>query len=123
MFHTARTVCRPVKPPKLTAWETVAPGCLPPSLNSAILVLPMKYCQVLVACRAVNVQLNVVALPTAVAGQFRLLSSRTANRALPPLQSFDPLGASTLCGSYWRSPQLATTPRAQSACLLGGDEM
>src|ERR1044072_2268267 len=51
-----------------------------------------------------------------------------ANRLLPradivPAAGPDvgkPLGASTLCGSYWMSPQLVTVPLAQSACRPAG---
>ena len=59
MFHRASTVCRPVKPPMLTVWDLVAPGCAPPSLNEASSVPPMKYSQVDVECRAVSTQLKV----------------------------------------------------------------
>jgi hypothetical protein len=67
--------------------------------------------------------LNVTDCPTEAAGQLRLLSLRTANRLPPPLHCIEPLGASTLCGSYTMSPQLATAPRAQLAWRLGGEEM
>ncbi|CAM5666938.1 hypothetical protein SCALM49S_07918 [Streptomyces californicus] len=48
-FQTASTFCLPVLSPKSTWWVTVAPGCAPPSSNSAIFSPPTKYCQVLVA--------------------------------------------------------------------------
>jgi hypothetical protein len=83
----------------LIVWAFVAPGCAPPSLNDASSVLPMKYSHVLVACRAVNTQLNVTVVPTEAAGQFLPLSLRTAKRVPPPLHCIEPLGASTLCGS------------------------
>ena len=55
-FHRASTVCRPLKPRMLTVCDLVAPGCAPPSLNEASSVLPMKYSQVAVECRAVHVR-------------------------------------------------------------------
>src|SRR3954449_6592449 len=99
MFHRARGVCRPRKLPMLTVCVLGPPGCAPPSLNDASSVLPMKYSQVLVACRAVSTQLNVTVVPTLAAGQFLLLSLSTAKRLPPPLHCMEPLGASTLCGS------------------------
>src|SRR3954452_10509316 len=108
MFHRASTVCRPVKPPMLTVCDLVAPGCAPPSLKDASRVPPMKYCHVLVECRAVSTQLNVTEEPTGVAGQVRRSSASTANRSLPPSQLRSPFGPSTLCGSYWIAPQSAT---------------
>jgi hypothetical protein len=83
----------------------------------------MKYSQVLVAWRAVSTQLKVTVRPTYVAGQFRAVSLSTAKRVPPPLHSFEPLGASTLCGSQTMSPQFATAPLAQFAWRLGGEEM
>src|SRR3954462_7450913 len=99
MFHRASSVWRPRKLPILTVCDLVAPGCAPPSLKDASSVLPMKYSQVLVACRAVMTQLKVTVVPTLAAGQFLLLSFSTAKRLPPPLHCIEPLGASTLCGS------------------------
>src|ERR1700754_660588 len=107
-FHRASTVSRPVRPPRLTLCDLVAPGCAPRSSKTAIRLPPTKYSQVLVACRAVITQLNVTLCPTEVAGQFRLLSLRTEKRLPPPLHCMEPLGASTLCGSYTNSPPFAT---------------
>src|SRR4051812_43602643 len=98
MFHRASTVCRPVKLPMLTVCCLVAPGCAPPSLKDASSVLPMKYSQVAVECRAVITQLKVTVRLTEATGQALLLSFSTANRLPPPLHSVEPLGASTLCG-------------------------
>src|SRR3954464_3290872 len=98
MFQRASTVCRPVKPFMPTVCCLVAPGWAPLSLNDASNVLPMKYSQLVVECRAVITQLNVTVCPAVVAGQFLLLSLSTAKRLPPPLQRVEPLGASTLCG-------------------------
>src|SRR5215218_10411236 len=99
MFHRASTFIRPVRPPRLTLCDTVAPGCAPPSLNTAMRVLPTKYSQLRVLCRAVSTQLKLTLLPTDVAGQPFDSSLSTAKRLPPPLHCMDPLGASTLCGS------------------------
>src|SRR3954451_12862929 len=99
MFHRARIVCLPVKLPMLTVCCLVAPGWAPPSLKDASRVPPMKYSQVAVECRAVMTHLKVTVLPTPAYGQGLLLSLSTAKRDPPPLQSVEPLGASTLCGS------------------------
>ena len=99
MFHRASTLIRPVRPPRLTLCDTVAGGCLPPSSNTAILVLPTKYSHVLVEWRAVRLQVNVTLLPTEAAGQALDSSLSTANRLPLPLHAMEPLGASTLCGS------------------------
>src|SRR3712207_9150898 len=102
MFHRASSLWRPEKPPMLTVCDLVAPGCAPPSLKTASRVLPMKYSHEVVACRAVRTQLNVTVCPTEAAGQFLLLSLRTAKRLPPPLHCIEPLGASTLCRSEER---------------------
>src|SRR4051812_50058456 len=112
MFHTASTLIRPLRPPRLTLWLTVAPGCFPPSLNSAILLPPTKYCQVLVAWRAVSTQLKGTLLPTDVAGQPLPSLSSTAKRLLPPLHEVSPFGPSTLCGSCPVGPPALPPPPA-----------
>ncbi len=122
MFQTASSFCRPEKPPRLTACDTVASGWRPPPSTTATRVLPIQYSQLAVACRAVLIQVKVTVLPTEVAGQLRLSSLRTANWAMPAWQLFRPLGPSTLCGSYLIWPQSGTRFCAQSACRLGGEE-
>src|SRR5690349_7955096 len=99
MFHRASTVCRPVKPFMPTVCDLFAPGCAPRSSKDASSVLPMKYSQVAVECRAVSTQLKVTDCPTVAAGQLLLLSLSTVNRLPPPLHCLEPFGASTLCGS------------------------
>src|SRR5689334_16895721 len=119
MFHTARSFCRPEKPPRLTVCDTVAPGWRPPPSTTATRVLPIQYSQLDVACRAVLTQVNVTELPTEVAGQPRLSSLSTANWAMPAWQLLRPLGPSTLCGSYLIWPQSGTRFWAHSAWRLG----
>ncbi len=50
---------------------------------------------------------NVAELPIDATRQ-PLLSLSSTVKLLPPLQLREPLGASTLCGSYWMGPQSAT---------------
>ncbi|GHA77480.1 hypothetical protein GCM10010345_93890 [Streptomyces canarius] len=69
MFQTASTFWRPVKPPKLTCWLTSAAGCWLWPSNSATFWPLMKYCQFVVACRAVLCQVNVAVVPTGVTFQ------------------------------------------------------
>src|SRR5687767_605712 len=99
MFHRARTLIRPVRPPRLTLCETLSGGWAPLSLNTAMRVLPTKYSQVLVRCLPVSRHWKVTLLPADVAGQPLDSSLSTAKRLPPPLHCIEPLGASTLCGS------------------------
>lgn len=99
-FHTASTFWRPVKPPKFTWWLTSGAGCARWPSNSAIFWLPMKYCQLAVAWRAVWCQVKVCVVPTGVTRQPLPSSSSSANWLFPPLQLLRPFGPSTLWGSY-----------------------
>jgi hypothetical protein len=75
-----------------------------------------------VACRAVNVQVNVTVRPTDVACHGLLSSLSSANRLTLPWQLRSPFGPSTLCGSHLMESH-ATVPRAHCAWRLGGVEM
>jgi hypothetical protein len=79
MFQTASRVCRPGNALRSIRWSTTAAGCWFPPSTTATRVLPMKYSQLLVRCRAVNTQVNVTVRPTDRTGQARLLSFSTEN--------------------------------------------
>ncbi|MNW57737.1 hypothetical protein D3C74_355620 [compost metagenome] len=101
--------------------EMLLGGCAPPWLNVWCSLPSTKYSHVLVLWAAVSFHWNVTVEPTLLRGQALLLSSRTVN-PLPPEHCMDPLGASTLWGSYCTPPQLKdTAPVAQLSCRLGGD--
>src|SRR5262245_39997773 len=102
-------------------WEVGEDGCRMPPLNVATLLPSTKYSQSRVTWQAVHCQVNVVVLPMLVTGQGRPLLLRIEN-APPPLHCIEPLGASTLCGSYWTWPQSNDVRcLAQWSCRLGGD--
>src|SRR5690349_15579177 len=103
MFQRARMRCRPLGKP-LIVCEKVAAGCDAFPSIVALSAPSTKYSQFSVRWHAVQVQLNVIVLPTFCTGQARPLLSNIGNRP-PPLHAIEPLGASTLCGSYWTSPQ------------------
>src|SRR5688500_11115454 len=102
MFQRARTRWRPPGIP-LTVCDTVCGGCAPPLLKEAMRVPLTKYSQFVVAWQAVQYHVKVAELPMLVTGQASEWVSRTENEP-PPLHNIEPLGASTLCGSYFTWP-------------------
>src|SRR5438445_12241090 len=106
MFQTERILWRPLGSPVIV-WVTVDGGGELLPLTVWCSLPSTKYSQSVVRCSAVNFQVKFAVLLICWTTHGMLSLSRTVKR-LPPLQFSDPFGASTLCGSYWMSPQLAT---------------
>src|SRR5687768_6162715 len=118
-FHRARIVWLPLGRPD-SVCVTVGGGVAPLSFTVLKSRPSTKYSQLDVRWKAVSVHWNVCVLPMLVRGQASEPLSRVVKR-LPPEQSIDPFGASTLCGSHSTPLQDQLTVRlAQWSCRLGG---
>src|SRR5687767_3152067 len=102
MFQRERIRCRPLGRP-LSVCEVVCAGWELLPLNVCTNLPSTKYSQLVVRWHAVQNHRNVAVLPILVTGQPR--SSLRIENELPPLHCIEPLGASTLCGSYCTWPQ------------------
>src|SRR6478736_55245 len=119
-FQRARIVWFPCGSP-VSVCEMLLGGCAPPWLNVLNSTPSTKYSHVLVLCAAVSFHWKVTDDPTCVRGHGLLASSRT-EKPLPPEHCIEPLGASTLWGSYLMEPQSNdVVPVAQWSWRLGGD--